>query len=143
MLRSVPLISRESRCVKRDSGRSPDFRSFGVVYKPSLLYKSPLDLPINGLTVVFSADTNQSYTVAGPWRIFAALPYSPVFPAPESSAYSIVMQVLYHISLFFANLFLKRPETLTRFFHKKFDNIGSMWYYNISIQNSNRTNANI
>ena len=56
-----------------------------------------------------------SFTVAGPWRIFTALPYSPIrrvckfhpTSAPEPFAYSIVMDILYHIFACFANFFLQ------------------------------------
>ena len=34
LLYAVPPLSRESRCVKHDPGRSPDFRSFGAACKP-------------------------------------------------------------------------------------------------------------
>ena len=51
--------------------------------------------------------------MAGPWRIFTALPYSPIrrvckfhsTSAPEPFAYSIVMDILYHILACFANFF--------------------------------------
>lgn len=112
ILCSVPPLSRESRCVKHDSGRSPDLRSFGVVASQNSHYRVPLNLPISCLTVVFQRiiafDRGRSFTVAGPWRILTALPYSPVFyqfPAPEPFVYSIVICILYHVARFYANIF--------------------------------------
>ena len=113
-LRTVPLLSRESRCVKRDSGRSPDFRSFDVVY----IYQNPLNLPISKLTVVFPANIYDR----SQWRGRGG--FSPRFPilrnsAPEPFVYSIVIHILYHVARFYANIF----------FNKKFDNAKQMWYY--------------
>ena len=77
-----------------------------------------LDLPISGLTVVFSADTCDR----SQWRGRGG--FSPRFPilrnsAPEPFVYSIVIHILYHVVLSFANIF----------FNKKFDNAKEMWYY--------------
>ena len=127
LLCAVPPLSRESRCVKHDPGRSPDFRSFGVACKPKLVLQIPLNLPISKLTVVFSADICDR----SQWRGRGG--FSPRFPilrnsAPEPLVYSNVMHILYRIATFFANLLVKGENT-----NKKFDNADSMWYYLILV----------
>lgn len=112
LLRAVPLLSRESRCVKRDPGRSPDFRSLGVTCKPNLLIQNSA-VPshqfdsgfLSGYLALFfirARDRSQ-------WRGRGG--FSPRFPilrnsAPEPLVYSIVITILYHIPWFFANFFV-------------------------------------
>ena len=69
MRAAVPLLSRESRYVKHDAGRSPDFRFF-----PS---------PSRLMTVVIEAENSPMREVyRSQWRgrggFFTALPYSPI-----------------------------------------------------------------
>ena len=119
LLRAVPLLSRESRCVKHDAGRSPDFRSFGALAlnpckagadtscKPKFaLQNLPIDLCVRHAErayyfsleqkIVHSggavADSHRAslFSVMG---IYPCLQGCMLSSAPEPLVYSIVMAI--------------------------------------------------